>query len=479
MIGKIRTKIRLFVAKKEDCPVLAGISVGIYMLLFYYSNNFNLANSWQQLLFFTGYFLVFPTILLFVVSKAIQKTKFKSYKTQLVFVAMLLFLSFFLLQNLSLNYSYKCIFVIVAAAIFVLSFKFKNYRVLIVALFFMSIFSVIRIGTTLSRNFMIADWTIQPDSIMTIKFKKKPNVYYIQTDGYANAETLKSAPYNFDNSVFNSWLKQENFTQYPGFRSNYNSTLQSNASCFNMLHHFGSYNVRFKNATDYIIDQNAVLEIFKSNGYKSYFITERPYLLMNRPKIKFDYSNFILSELPYLQDGWSFYKEIDTDLKTQIEASKSPKFFFIEKFDPGHIAVYESYSKGRKQERVEYLNKLKIANEWLREMVTYISEKDSTAIIIIGADHGGFVGFDYSKQAISKITDQKLLHSMFGAALAIKWNDDDHAKYDQKLKSSVNLFRTIFAFLGRDSQLLEHYQDDASYNNYDPKDPTKTYKAID
>ena len=66
-----------------------------------------------------------------------------------------------------------------------------------------------------------AEWQVQPDAILETKFKKTPNIYYIQPDGYANETNLKGPLYQFDNSEFDGWLKDNKFTLYDDYRSNY------------------------------------------------------------------------------------------------------------------------------------------------------------------------------------------------------------------------------------------------------------------
>ena len=112
-------------------------------------------------------------------------------------------------------------------------------------------------------------------------------------------------------------------------------------------------------------------------------------------------------------------------------------------------------------------------------MISFIQKSDPHSIIVIGADHGGFVGFKYSLQAQNKITDPKLLYSIFGAKLAIKWNDKRYVEFDTNLKTPVNLFRIIFSYLSEDKKLLKNLQPNISYNCYDSTDYTKVYMAID
>ncbi|MGG7036030.1 MAG: hypothetical protein ACI7YS_12660 [Flavobacterium sp.] len=338
-----------------------------------------------------------------------------------------------------------------------------------------------KLGQIVYLNFTNSpEWQQQPDNILSCGFKKKPNIYYIQADGYASDINLKGIHYRYDNSKFDRLLEEKGFTLYDDYRSNYGSTLFSNSSAFFMKHHYCKEFSKFNYARNLIVGENPVLKILKNNNYKTFFITERPYLLMNRPSVYFDYCNFKMGEVPYFKDGWNYYKEITGEIKKQIASNgKSPNFFFIEKFDPGHIQGSKSNDSSIEKERDTYIGNLQKANVWLNEIVSFIERNDPNSIIIIGADHGGFVGFECTSQSIGKITDSKLLYSVFGAKMAIKWNDSNHVAYDRKLKTSVNLFRILFSYLSKDKSFLNNLQPDISYNSYDPNDKAKVYKAID
>lgn len=477
----IKVKFNRFLNNSRDYPILAGFSVGFYAMVFYFSNNFDLVNSWEQTLFFFCYYVLISVTIVFIVSKIIQKSKSFGFVSQAIFIVMIVLLSFYLfgISNILASYKKLGLLLILILALFI--FKIKNYKYFIVLIFLMSVLPVLKLGKIIYLNFSNStEWQIQPDAILNTKFKKTPNIYYIQPDGYAGDINLKGSLYNYDNSAFDTFLKEKKFTLYPDYRSNYESTLFSNSSCFFMKHHFSNEFSKFNYARDLIIGKNPVLEIFKNNNYKTVFISERPYLLMNRPKIYYDYCNFNYDELPYLSDGWSCFKEITKTIETQIVTNKnSNNFFFIEKFKPGHIGTYKFEGTNKEKERIKYLENVEIANRWLKQIIVLIEKQDPDAIIIIGADHGGFVGFDFALQAQQKVTDRMLIQSIFGAKLAIKWNDLKHSEYDSKLKTSVNLFRTVFSFLSEDKTLLNHFQTDVSYNCYDPTDFTKVYKAID
>jgi hypothetical protein len=200
---------------------------------------------------------------------------------------------------------------------------------------------------------------------------------------------------------------------------------------------------------------------------------------MNKPKIYYDYVNFSLKEIPFFKDGWSVNKDINNTVKEQIlNNKKTSNFFFIEKFNPGHISVSPDENKGIAKERIAYLKSLEEANTWLREIIKFIIENDNDSIIIIAADHAGFVGFNNSLESIAKIEDRKLLESIFGAKLAIKWNNSPSQEMDNRLKSSVNLFRILFSHLSEDKSLLENLQSDKSYNQLKEKIDGKNYYEV-
>jgi len=477
----IEEKFNAFVNNSKEYPILAGFSVGFYAFVFYFSNNFDLVNSWQQTFIFFINLIVFPAIIVFVIYKILQKSKLSRFATQTVFLTMLVLLPIYLFGISGLMASYKKMGLLIFLILVGVIYKIKNYKYFIVFIFLMSVLPIYKLGKVLYFNFVNSEeWKVQPDDILATKFKKTPNVYYLQPDGYANETNLKGSLYHYDNSKFDTWLKDENFTSYQDFRSNYPFTLYSNSSCFFMKHHFSKAFAHFNYSRDLIVGRNPVLEIFKKNNYKTFFITERPYLLINRPSIYYDYCNYKLEELPYFKDGLSCFKEITNETQNQIVSNKGTNnFFFIRKLNPGHINPDKVNGSSVEKERLEYLKSLEVANVWLKNTIAIIDKNDPNAIIIIAADHAGYVGFEYTGQAQKRITDPALLNSIFGAKLAIRWNDVQHTDYDAELKSSVNLFRILFSFLSENKSLLNHLQPNTSYNYYDSSDFTKVYKAID
>ncbi|MBA3985912.1 MAG: hypothetical protein H0X63_04920 [Flavobacteriales bacterium] len=318
-------------------------------------------------------------------------------------------------------------------------------------------------------------WMQQPDAIEGVVFKKTPNVYVIQPDGYINFSELGKGYYNFDNSKFENWLHEKDFKFYADFRSNYYTTLHSNSSLFTMKHHY--YDILDERKV--IMDKNPVVTIFNNNGYKTHFLSEVPYLIVNRPKINFDYSNFNLKNLPYLSKGLDMHRDILEDLPQVLKQSDEKNFYFFQKLLPGHITNYKEAIDNIEYERERYLKNIEYANNWLIKIINIITENDPKGIIIIVADHGGFVGMNTTYEAHEKTTDRDKIYSIFSSILAIKWPETDKPHFDDTFKSSVNLFRILFSYLAEDQSFLENTEEDASFMKIERAAPKGIYKYID
>ena len=465
MIEKLRQRILHFINSPKDVPLLAGFSIGVYMFFYYYSQNYSLASSWQQLLYFLGYFILLPTLSLFAAYKVVGLTPLKNFRRNILFIGMIAFLAYYIIDAAWVLMPKKIVFAIVMLLGVIISYWLaKYYKLLVLLLLFLSLFNLYTLGGIIVlAESASKEWQKLPDTIDKAVFTKKPNIYYIQPDGYTNPQNFKSDLYNYNNTAFENYLKQSGYKIYNGFRSNYYSTLLSNSSLFAMKHHYSQEDMDPYNAREVIISDNPVLRTLKANGYKTHFITERPYLIISRPKLGYDYCNFDYLTMPYFRDGWEAERDVLADLKNQVAVNKkSGNFYFLEKMIPGHIHN-NAPSLGVDGERAGYLERVGEANIWLTGVLDFIAKNDPDALVIVGADHGGFAGFEYMGQTENVLKDTKLIKSMYGAMLAIKWNDSGYKEYDSGLKSSVNLFRTVFAYLSQNKTYLDAYQKNESY----------------
>ncbi|MDO6598285.1 hypothetical protein Q4512_15280 [Oceanihabitans sp. 2_MG-2023] len=483
MLNNLRNKVVDFIDSKKETPIIAALAAGLYPLLYYYDKNFTLVNSWSQFFFFAFIYILIPAVSFYLLYKFFFKTSFlKKYSGYILPVLNLSIFTFLIILS-TFGFDNKENFLLLLIPIALGVLLKKHFKKVIVFQLLLSCFVFSKLLPNFHRHLTYSSaWMQQPDTIEEVLFKKRPNVYIIQPDGYANFAELNKSNYNYDNSKFESFLVENNFKLYPNYRSNYSSTLSSNSSMFSMKHHYfhepkPGMNELY-NARDIIVGKNPVISIFKKNNYKTLLLLEKPYLLLNRPEIEYDYSNLINKEVSYLSKGNVIVRDLVKDLETSIISNaKTNNFYFIEKIKPGHIANYKSGSKGADIGRLNYLKELEESNVWLKQTIDIITKNDSNSLIVVVADHGGFVGMDYTSQSKVKQTERDLVYTIFTSALAIKW-PNQAPNFDDKLKTNVNLFRILFAYLSENEQYLEHLQEDKSYTIIEKKAPFGVYELI-
>ena len=95
--------------------------------------------------------------------------------------------------------------------------------------------------------------------------------------------------------------------------------------------------------------------------------------------------------------------------------------------------------------------------------IDYIEKHDNNSVIIILADHGGWVGLKSFNHLFSG-GEPEIVSSIFSNIAAIKWNGHLEQGYDEDLRTNVNIFRTLFSVLSKDPKYLDYLEDDSSYN---------------
>lgn len=483
-IKKVRNQINSFISNNKEYPVIAAISAGLYPLLYYYNSNFTLVNSWSQFLFFVITYILIPIgvflLLSFFFKRISSLQKYSKYV-----LPVLNFITFILLVVIS-TYGFKWEILTVSLTVaFILAILLqKHFKKIIVFQLLMTLIITPKLLPELYGHITYSSkWMEISDDIQDVKFQKKPNVYVIQPDGYASFSELKNDIYNYDNLNFEQFLNDNQFTLYSDFRSNYPTTLSSNSSMFSMKHHYFNNNKikpnELYNTRKIIIGDNPVVSIFKNNNYKTFLLLDIPYLLVNRSTMLYDYCNIDYSEVPYLERGFSINKDPLIDLNQYIDThTETNNFFFIERMLPMHITNDSSDSTGKEGERKIYLKNLEKANDWLTSVVQLINKKDPNGIIIVAADHGGFVGMETTHESTIKQTNDDLVTTVFSAILAIKWPENQAPDFDDKLKSNVNLFRVLFSYLGNDTSYLDALEEDKSYTVIKEGAPIGIYEVI-
>jgi hypothetical protein len=474
-----------FINNEKDYPILVGFFSGFYPLIFYYSNNYEAINSLKHFLFFCFLFLVVPAVGTFLLYRIFKNAKkLNHYKRHLLFLIIIEVTAVYLSQVYYLTLKKKLLLLLLVIAI-VLSLKFySHYKKVVLFVMLLTVLPLIKcLNIIVYKEFNNIDsWMMQNDKIESTKFVKTPNVYFIEPDGYVGKEAMQEYPYKYNDTIYD-WLASNSFTVYKKTNSNYPASLASNASMFGMKHHYIgkilSSPFEMQNARSVIVGNNPVVSIFKNNNYKTHFIVEDEYFQQNLRKGNYDYYNIKHSEIPFFSNDNNVKKVVFNDLKKCMESKESknqPRFYFIEKLLPHHIHFDGT---GKENERKVYLQKIELTNAWLKKTINLIEKNDPTGIIIIAADHGGWVGIENIDEMFTT-KDEKLIRSVFSNLLAIKWNDDNHVQYDANLKSNVNIFRVLFSYLSEDKSLLKKLESDAGYNiKNDGVSSQKVVKVID
>jgi len=482
-MGKQQNWLSKFLAAPSKYPIVLALATGLYPIFYYYTNNYSLINTARHLSFFIALFFGLPWVIFFA-NHLFFKSKSRKIKRRIpTFFNVMFFLVFI---ELCLYAKLQWVFTMIILAVALLVARFFSRYLGRIALFQLLLagvalcFAVPVISGQLNYS---ERWMEQPDNIEEVIFQKRPNIYFIQPDGYVNFSEINKGYYQFDNSDFASFLEDKRFTTYPDARSNYSTTLTSNSSIFSMKHHYYNNGYNFKermNAREVIISDNAVLRVLKNNNYKTHYLTEWAYLLINRPEMGYDACNFNYDEIPLLSTGFDEIREVEPSLSKCIDLDQDQsKFFFIELFLPGHIATHSNESTGKEKEREWWISNLKTANEKLKTLLSTIEAKDPEALVVIMSDHGGYVGMDYMRELSIKTQERDKLYSGFSAILAVKWPNNMAPKFDKELKTGVNLFRILFAYLGADEGYLEHLQDNGSYHLVNEGAPKGIYQYLD
>lgn len=444
-----------------------ALAAGLYPLLHYYNSNFDIADSAIQWAFLLGICVVFPLVSVFVFPMLLKwKPNAFLKKRYLASINMVVFFGLVALLVFMPNDKTLAVVLILAGLLGFVVYRWL-WKIVILQLLLavMSLITLVpRIGFLMEYS---EDWALPSDQIAQTDFTQKPNIYVIQPDGYVNFSRIDQPPYFHNDLGFRDWLTDQGFTHYPDFRSNYYSTVATNSAMFAMRHHYYSNtysgNLKTYGAQQVIVGKNTTLDALKHNGYTTHLLTDNTFFLMNRKLAAYDHCNVPPHRMSMYDTGGVYGIDIAADLEASLRSQGTePQFYFIEKTIPGHIMYTEGPSLGAAGEREAYFERMATTDEWLKTLIGHIDRFDPGALIVIVADHGGFVGLDFYKEAENRRLDEAEAWSAFSSLLAIRWPEGLQGdRLD--IKSNVNLFRSLFSVLAQDPDLLNSLEDDGSY----------------
>ncbi len=460
----MKDKIIIYLNSNNHYWWTVGLLPGVYALSYLYSNNYTLVNSWTQFLYLSLYLILAPSLLVAIVNRLIKNSNDR-IKEVFNSSAFIINTAITLSLVIYLGWRWKALILVGIVAVLMSWFIGKHYKKGVLLLVFMSILGIGQFAYYFFTDILQKENWVKESTLPQLEFKKKPNIYYIQPDGYAGKTALENVHYHYDNYDFYQELIPRGFHINHDYRSNYPSTLTSNAALFTGQHHFyenGDLKNELFNARQIIMGDNPVLRSFKNNGYETTAILQHRYLLLNHPEVAYDRINIEKNEMSILPNYW-LDKDYLADLKKAIDtASTKPQFYFIEILEPGHITGLPSNNTTAKNERDIYINKLNAASLKLYDMVDSINKNDPDSIIIIAADHGGFVGYNYATESYINTTNNVTLHQgIFNSLFAIK-APSGFEPYQENIKSSISLFPTLFSFLA-EKPVVNDKIDNSSY----------------
>ncbi|MCX7954861.1 MAG: hypothetical protein N3A01_06695 [Bacteroidales bacterium] len=394
-----------------------------YLALFLYSQNAHLLTV--EMLIRPLVFSVLVSVLAFCISYYVfDKNSLKAGIFVTLFLFLLSFYGFFYdyieylyylnIWPFSNIHRYLIIFYFVFCVIIYFFVKYSKYnfynltRWLNILLIFLIIFNILHSITSILKNKYNTNKSICKEINIKLPGNKKPDIFYIIIDGFANQNILKKY-YNINIDTFVKFLEKKGFFVSTSSIANYYSTPQALHSTLNMKYIEGSESVNVNN--------NLVFNIFKSNGYKIY-VVKSGYTISNNfvctdeylyNDILNDYERGILKNTIFRLDdlvGIVPYIRI----KKQFEIIKnfnfklsSPKFLFAHIVCPhppfvfnrnGELKPVNSFSDNVWDPKNAYGEQTLFVVKEIMAIVNNILEKYKFAItkpiIIIQSDHGPF-----------------------------------------------------------------------------------------
>ena len=489
-----------------DSVFILAFLVGFYPAIFFISNNWFFVGALQSVLLLIAVPLsafVALTILHFILSRT--RLSRDTQSGLLIIVAVLLLTSFMKVTLDELQKTFPAvdirlaIFLVVSlviVALLVLSRRLAGLHLNLVRfgnvfLMFLSAAALANLAFSLVANFdkfsaetahVTAAGAAKQDSAIyrQVKFRSTPDIYLIVPDSYPSNPILQRF-FGTDNREFTHRLESAGFTVYDDYFSSYPYSMESMHSMLAMQHNYfansiGNDSINLREIIGG--NGNAVVNILRQNGYRSIYLHDSDYLVHNHCRITACLPQW--SELKALKDNAKEFFDLrlpipDSDyavndaMRAQIASTDAgSKTFVYKHFMDAHSNV-KSYKKRYRRLlpkfRREYPARIDKVNDIILEEVEQILARDPAALIIVVGDHGTWAGADRSRSGL-KADETRDKLDVF---LAIRWGQDYDGRYDDRIRTSVNLFRFIFAYLGQDEKILTTLKEDDGYVKYKGK----------
>ena len=320
-----------------------------------------------------------------------------------------------------------------------------------------------------------------PAKIANLSFKKKKNVYFLLFDGYGSVDGLELL--GIKKRPFLDKMSKKGFRLYNSFFTNFQATNLTMPTYLEMdSKHNGKYLNEFPvpNRSQITAGQGRVYKIFKENKYKINIVHQSRYLLLENCYASFCFPPvpvgmyFQLFDKVVLNDRFRLTfgplnrrftrreeRRKSYDHLMKIANSMDNHFSYFHFFFPAHTE-YVAGICDEKKETAYYSNRIDDANKEILKIVENINLADPSGLIIVASDHGGWVTNKCHSNRPLRTIEEILDH--LGAFLAIKWGEDYDGRFDEKIRSSANVFRYIFSYLLESDILLSSVVPDDAFH---------------
>lgn len=461
--------------------LLSSFMVGLYVSVFYITNNLTMLPATSIVIMFL--ILTIPavtlTLVMFGILKVVRKgEKIAVFSMALSIIYLLLILRPAIIEmgivtsllgpfggvdKFFANFVYAVIPAILLAHIF----KKNTKKFSVVLGIMMGVLMVMSINKQEANfkqdaNNKWGNW----QKYENIKLAKRPNIYFILSDGYSSFSFMRDK--KIDISSFQQFLTDQHFRLYDETFTSYQFTLQSMPAFLNMEHHYYT-TVQNDNLTEVnksgrviIAGDNNFFRVLKANGYSTENIHQGTYLLLrgnnadyNYPQIdKFTGAKVVLSRIfdhNLLTDKENINTkyttvEVHKEVMEHLSTDKSkPVVQYIHIYKPSH-SPNEIAGKCEEEKAIKaYAAGIKSANPTLKWLIKEIIRNDPEAVIVLAGDHGPYISNKCDRFGI--LTTPEKIRDRVGILTAIRWPTGYDGRYDNKIKTSVNMLRYLLASL--------------------------------
>lgn len=326
-------------------------------------------------------------------------------------------------------------------------------------------------NTTLSNSYSYLEEN-ENKTFSSEPIKELPDIYYIMLDSYPRSDTLKEY-FGFDNSDFDTSLRERGFYIADKSHASYNQTAYSVPATMNMAH--------IKDLKTQVVSGTALFSLYKNNKVFKY-LKPGGYKFVNNSNLYISSYNTVadvnvdcgknnefvseiirttalvtLKQLENIErknkrsDALCVFSNISNEGQNMVSSPKlvfthllpphPPYLFGVNGEDVQDVNLSLS-AQTRWKAKGPYIAQLKYVNKRVSETVSQILNKSKNSIIIIHSDHGTYS----SATEATTINDTRpiVLKERSRNYTAIYVPEYCNKKEFYAAMTSVNVFRAIF-----------------------------------